>query len=461
MKRRLIQLYSALLFNANLKGFGNGQIYKGQLKNICTPGLNCYSCPGASGACPLGSLQNALASSGKTVPFYILGIIMLYGLLFGRWICGFLCPFGLIQELLHKIKTPKLKKSRFTRALSYTKYIILAVFVFLIPIIYIFRKVPLPAFCKYICPAGTLEGALGLLQNEANHELLGMLGGLFTWKFILLVWIIALSIFVYRFFCRFLCPLGALYGLFNKISFIGVKLDRPKCIDCGKCINKCKMDIKHVGDAECISCGECISDCPTKAISWKGGKVALALDTAGSTEKDIKNKKMLRALLAIGMSLLLVTTLVYFNFIDKNEASVGYEVGEMCGSVDVQLVTGGLFSLEENRGKITVINFWGTWCKPCIEELPTLDRIASEYKDKVTVIAVHSEYKKEEAEAFALSNYPGSAMMFAYDTDDTYYNRLGGRSTYPMTVIINQDGIIIARYQGAITYENIVNEILK
>ena len=113
-KRKLIQLYSALLFNANLKGFANGKIYQGSLKNICTPGLNCYSCPGASGACPLGSLQNAIGASEKRTPYYVFGIIILYGILLGRIICGFLCPFGLIQELLYKIKTPKLKKNRFT-----------------------------------------------------------------------------------------------------------------------------------------------------------------------------------------------------------------------------------------------------------------------------------------------------------------------------------------------------------
>ena len=128
-KRKLIQLYAALLFNANLKGFITGDIYKGPVKNTCSPGLGCYSCPGAVGACPLGALQNALSSSGKTAPYYVFGIIMLYGLMFGRWICGFLCPFGLIQELIHKIPTPKLKKSKVTRVLSYFKYVILVFFV--------------------------------------------------------------------------------------------------------------------------------------------------------------------------------------------------------------------------------------------------------------------------------------------------------------------------------------------
>ena len=99
-KRRLIQLYAALLFNANLKGFKTGRIYQGPVKNLCAPGINCYSCPGAVAACPMGALQNALSDSGKTVPYYVVGIILLYGLLFGRWICGFLCPFGLVQDLL-------------------------------------------------------------------------------------------------------------------------------------------------------------------------------------------------------------------------------------------------------------------------------------------------------------------------------------------------------------------------
>jgi hypothetical protein len=114
-KRKLIQLYAALLFNANIKGFVTGKIYKGGSKNICAPGINCYSCPGAVGACPLGSLQNALGSSQHRAPFYVIGILLLYGLLLGRFICGFLCPFGLIQELVYKINTPKLKKNKVTR----------------------------------------------------------------------------------------------------------------------------------------------------------------------------------------------------------------------------------------------------------------------------------------------------------------------------------------------------------
>ena len=300
-KRRLIQLYAALLINANLKGFASGKIYTGNTKKICAPGLNCYSCPGAVMACPLGALQDSLAQSGKTVPSYILGILLLYGLLLGRLICGFLGPFGLIQELLYKIRTPKLRKSRFTRVLSFFKYVLLVI-VIAIPVIY----AGIPSFCKYVCPAGTVEGAVSLLANIKNADLYGMLGYLFTWKFCLLVIFVVASTFIYRFFCRFICPLGAIYSLFNRFSLLGVKLDKNKCIDCGLCIQGCKMDIKHVGDHECINCGECISVCPVQAISWKGSQIfvrnttPLAQPVLAEGEKaDILSRAKNNAVLAV------------------------------------------------------------------------------------------------------------------------------------------------------------------
>ncbi len=133
--RRLVQLYSALLHNAHLKGFIDGEIYQGKAKYACVPGLNCYSCPGAAGACPLGALQNALASTGHRAGWYVLGILLLFGVTLGRTVCGWICPFGLIQELLNRIPTFKLRKSRVTRALSWLKYAVLAVFVLAIPLL--------------------------------------------------------------------------------------------------------------------------------------------------------------------------------------------------------------------------------------------------------------------------------------------------------------------------------------
>ncbi|MCD8036804.1 MAG: 4Fe-4S binding protein [Clostridiales bacterium] len=264
-KRKYIQLISALVYNANIKGFANGELYHGQLKSVCVPGLNCYSCPGAIASCPLGSLQNAVAVSGKRLPFYVVGTLLLFGVILGRTICGFLCPFGLIQELLHKIPLPKVGKSNITRKLSYLKYIILAVFVIIIPL-----AAASPEFCKYICPAGTLEGGIPIVSS--NEQIAAMTGTLFNWKIFVLAVILIGSVFVYRGFCRFICPLGAIYSFFNRISVLGMKVDEDKCVHCGKCVELCKMDILKVGDRECIACGECIKVCGEKAICRKSLK---------------------------------------------------------------------------------------------------------------------------------------------------------------------------------------------
>lgn len=275
LTRRLIQLYSALLYNAHLKGFAEGQIYTGALKSLCVPGLNCYSCPGAVGACPLGSLQNAIAASADRPAFYVVGVLLLFGLLLGRVICGFLCPFGLLQELLHKIPSKKLKKSPLTRKLSGLKYAILLIFVLAIPAWFALQRLPLPGFCKFICPAGTLEGAVLLLLHPANGELRAMAGGLFWWKLTLLVLILAACVFLYRAFCRFLCPLGALYGLMARLALLGVKVDEGRCTDCGACLRACPVDIRRVGDRECVHCGSCIDLCPVGAISFRAGRIVL------------------------------------------------------------------------------------------------------------------------------------------------------------------------------------------
>jgi len=264
-RRRCIQAVSALLYNANLPGFADGTIYKGRSKGVCVPGLNCYSCPGAVASCPLGALQNALSNLPNKLPLYIIGFLLLAGAALGRVVCGFLCPFGLIQELLHKIPTPKLKKNRFTRGLSWLKYLILALFVVVLPVWYAFFKgLPVPAFCKYICPAGTLEGGFILLGMREEYRALA--GMLFNWKAVLCVVILAGCIFIYRGFCRFLCPLGAIYSFFSRIALLAVRVDKDLCNECGLCVMACPMDIRRVGDHECIHCGHCISSCPKNAI---------------------------------------------------------------------------------------------------------------------------------------------------------------------------------------------------
>ena len=474
-KRKIMQLYFALLFNANLKGFVSGNIYKGQSKQLCVPGINCYSCPGAIGACPLGSLQGSFSADRSTI-YYVCGILLLYCVLFGRMICGWLCPFGLIQELLYKIPTPKLKKSPFTRILSYLKYVILVFFVFIVPITYAFRDTPLPAFCKYICPAGTIEGGLALLANEVNASYFAMLGPLFTWKFLVMVSIVVGSVFAFRLFCRFLCPLGGLYGLFNKVSFFGIRLEESKCIDCGKCINKCKLDIRRVGDQECISCGECIDVCPTQAISFKGGRIFLKENevTESPTPALQKKRTVTRVITAALMLAVLIGALIYYWNEEETAAPVsterGSEIGDLCHAYDLEIIDGTGILTETidptATDKITIVNFWGTWCTPCVSEMPYFDRIASDYADSVTVVAVHTHSVAETAPGYIASHYPDSNIIFAkdYPVDEVglvggYYASLGGRGTFPYTVVLDENGIIRDVFVAALEYEDLQKSV--
>ena len=321
-KRKLIQLYSALLYNAHLRGFIDGEIYQGKAKAVCVPGFNCYSCPGAVGACPLGSIQNALAYSGHRAGWYVLGIIMIFGLSLGRTICGWLCPLGLVQELLHKIPTPKIKKSRVTRALSYLKYVILAVFVVAVPMWYGVRHdLTVPGFCKYICPAGTFEGAIGLLSNPKNTSYFAMLKILFTRKFVIMIIIGTACIFCYRSFCRFICPLGAIFGLFNKLALISVKVDENRCNGCGACVRNCKMDVRHVGDHECINCAKCMGACNQNALSLKCGTHTLIAPACGCADdrEDSAAKRTKNGKIAWGVALaVLCFALLWFNVLDPD-----------------------------------------------------------------------------------------------------------------------------------------------
>ncbi|MBR5094779.1 MAG: 4Fe-4S binding protein, partial [Oscillospiraceae bacterium] len=221
--RRLgIQAVSTLLHNANFKGFFTGKIYQGPLKTICVPGLNCYSCPGAVGACPIGSLQSFLGGLRFRFPYYVLGLLIFFGALLGRAVCGLLCPFGLLQELLNKIPFPKRDRHRADRPLRALKYAVLGVLVIVLPL----STELTPYYCKYLCPAGTLAGSLLALRDPLVRM---QLGPLFSWKASLLVIILVACLAIWRPFCKYLCPLGAIYGFFNRVSLYRMELDPERC----------------------------------------------------------------------------------------------------------------------------------------------------------------------------------------------------------------------------------------
>lgn len=268
--QRITQVAFTVFINGYAIGFAKGRIYTGDSKGICVPVLNCYSCPGALGACPIGSLQATLGAKKPHFPFYVLGMMMFFGILLGRAICGLLCPFGLLQDLLHKIPLPKMKIPRKAdRGARYLKYLVLLLMVVLLPAVAAAKTgIALPFFCKYICPAGTLEGGIPLLI--ADEGLRSVAGRLFEWKLFLLAVIVVISMVVHRPFCRYLCPLGAFYALFQRFSFYQMELNRAKCVDCKKCERSCPMAVevtKEINTPECIRCGKCKEVCPVGAIT--------------------------------------------------------------------------------------------------------------------------------------------------------------------------------------------------
>ncbi len=510
--RPLIQLYSALLHNAHLKGFVSGQIYQGKAKYVCAPGFNCYSCPSAAGACPLGSLQNALASTGHNAGWYVLGILLLYCVILGRTVCGWLCPLGLIQELLNKIPTPKIRKNRITRALTWLKYVLLGVFAVALPLWYGLRyDLPLPGFCKYICPAGTSEGAMGLLANTmpANTGYFSMLGILFTRKFVIMLVIGLTCIFCYRSFCRFICPLGAIYGLFNRINVIGVKVDESRCSHCGACVRGCKMDVRHVGDHECINCGKCMDFCSQGAISVKAGRITLKAPEKGCAgdgpDAGEKRKQTGRALWGIALAALCFA-LLWFNVLDpavqkepmpragktaetaaapepaapddpaaeeapaadvtgaaeepaarpavsyESDAPEGKEVGERLPDFTLPCYDGSEFHLAEQRGKITFLNLWATSCTPCKHELPYFSELYRQHEGDLAMLVVHSSMVTDDPAEYLADK--GYAMPFATDDDDdTVAEMVGNTGTFPQTIVLNRKGEVVYNKVGSVTPE--------
>ena len=637
-KRKIIQVYAALLYNANLKGFISGRIYHGETKKVCVPGLNCYSCPGAVGSCPLGALQSALNDANKTAPYYMLGILALFGVIFGRTICGFLCPIGFFQELLFKIKTPKVKRNRITYIMSFFKYVLLLVTVIAIPIGFGFAGYANPAFCKYFCPAGTFGGGYFLLLNPNNSSMFDMLGVLFSWKTLLLILFILGSIFFYRFFCRFFCPLGLIYGFFNYFSVLGLTVNKSKCTDCGACVNVCRMDVRVVGDIECIQCGQCIKVCPEQAITWRGSKIFLHEDqlapisnnikidlisnlpridngvkeekvtenvtetvTENVTTKEpvsakIQNEKLRRKILTINaeilditadleyftnvikvleteialptkaglafknilneelsslnnlettsisdstienkkreklkvrlakctakvskltskkeqlleklselykelpdnvkerliqtqtkpkikrelydkkklkiyfislfsvLTLLLGTALVYYNFIQTDDVASGeFNIGSIPENFSLELYNSDqtyTFDNQKFNDKLTVFNFWATWCGPCVAELPHFNEIQNEFIDDVDIIAIGDSNEETTAvETFINKQFVDYSITFAEDDEgNKIFRQFGGRDSLPYTVILNKLNKCVFMQEGKVSYEQL------
>ena len=278
--------------------------------------------------------------------------------------------------------------------------------------------------------------------------------------------------FIYRAFCRFLCPLGAIYGLFAKIAVVGVKVEAPKCTSCGRCTAQCPMDIRRVGDHECIHCGRCIDVCPTGAISLKAGRITLrGPQTDAPSEQQRRGRRIRLVAWAVALAVL-VGALWYFNRPEpatpapetpvttapvEDDTPVGYEVGMRAPdfSVPVYGADGSVFTLSEHRGKPVIVNFWATWCTPCCGELPYFDEIYRTYGNDTAVVAIHSDLVTDDVEAY-LANYDYQ-LPFALDETGSVIQSFGGSTMLPQTIVIDANGIIVYNAVGSVTYEVLEN----
>lgn len=215
------------------------------------------SFPSVHAVCPLGGLENLWTwfagqanlqklFSGTMTLFFL---TLIFALIFGRSFCGNICPFGALFEFIGKIKAKKINiPYTLDRILRYLKYVVL---IFLTYMAWKTATLWISPYDPYAAFAHVWKGSEVLGEN-----LIG---------FIILVFVLAASVFVDRFFCKYLCPAGALYGVISKISPLKVK--RNPCINCGKCTKICPMNIDvakcdTVTSAECIACGKCIRTCP-------------------------------------------------------------------------------------------------------------------------------------------------------------------------------------------------------
>lgn len=293
MPRRWMQVVATLLSNAYWLFPWTRSLYTGPLKAVCVPGLNCYSCPAATGACPLGALQTFMASvrpafqAGRIhLGLYVIGFLGMLGSLVGRMPCAWLCPFGLLQEIVHKIPSPKFE---IPHPLTYGKYAMLALFVFLLPLVVVDEfGYGLTWFCQFVCPAGTLEAGLPLMGLKP--ELRSLIGTLFFSKLTILVAVVIWMVVARRPFCRVLCPLGAIYSLFNRHSLFRMIYIPENCTHCRTCYRDCPMGVRFYEGAnqkDCIRCLKCLqTSCRFGAIGYSLGGTEVGTEVFQGTSKN-------------------------------------------------------------------------------------------------------------------------------------------------------------------------------
>ncbi len=230
-----------------------------RLHSVCAPVFHCYSCPLATFACPIGVIANF--SALHLVPFVAIGTLVIVGGITGSFLCGWACPFGLVQDLAGRVPVRKFELPAWT---GHFRYVVLVALVLAVP--YFFGEGH-PLFICRLCPVGGLEGAI------PNSVKLAVAGEDVIWPNALKIGIIGLVVgamfFKWRPWCSVLCPLGGILGLFNRSSAFFLRYNRDRCTGCGSCDTLCRYGVrpeKRANDSRCVRCLEC-TRCPALDVS--------------------------------------------------------------------------------------------------------------------------------------------------------------------------------------------------
>ncbi len=220
--------------------------------------------PGVEGWLPIASLMNLKVwlATGLVPAFHPAGMFLLMAFLAMSWLfrksfCGWLCPVGSVSEYLWLLGRRTFGRNfrlprRLDLALRSLKYILLGLFGYAV------GSMSVPAIRAF------LEGPYGMVDDVKMlnfFRFMGLTGG------IVMALLIFASVFVQNFWCRYLCPYGALMGLASLVSPLGIRRDDSLCIDCARCANACPSmlpvdKLVTIRSAECTACLSCVAACP-------------------------------------------------------------------------------------------------------------------------------------------------------------------------------------------------------
>lgn len=182
----------------------------------------------------------------------LLGILVIGAFIFGNFFCGWICPFGTIQDFMAKIGSLFIKK-KFKMPQSIQKYLQFSRYIMFAALIIIVGKE------KIVNPVDSYHTFIGILSGHTAQ----------TVALSIMIIFLLIALFFDRPFCNYFCSEGIKYGLFSFTRIFSIKRDKETCINCKKCDTACPMNIQvstkdHVRNAQCINCFQCTDSCPIK-----------------------------------------------------------------------------------------------------------------------------------------------------------------------------------------------------